>query len=44
MTGCFSTTNIRRPYEHGLCISAEQVLRNGKTSRHHSRKPVYLLD
>jgi hypothetical protein len=43
MTGYFSTTNIRRPYQYGLCISAEQVLRNGKTSRHYSCKPVYLL-
>jgi hypothetical protein len=43
MNGYFGTSNLRRPYEYGICISAEQVLRSGKTSRHFACKSVYLL-
>lgn len=42
LTGFFSTTTLKRPNRYALCISAEQVLRNGRTSRHHECRPVDL--
>lgn len=43
LTGFFETTTLKRPYTYAVCISAEQVLRSGKTSRHYECKPVALL-
>lgn len=43
LEGYFSTTTLRRPFRYAVCISAEQTLRSGRTSRHYACKPVWLL-